>query len=85
MARKTQKYKAAIPVASKLGFVGDWDNQNEVYEFLNENYHVWNSTTGKWEDYQAEPSDPPTNVLMIRVWTGDREEALIAPASYGTS
>lgn len=76
MAKQTQKYKAAFPIASKLKFVGNWDDQNEVYQFLNERHYVWNSKNKQWEDYQAEPSNPPTNLLMIRVWTGDREESL---------
>lgn len=76
MARKTQKYNAARTIATELNFRGDWDDQNALYQFLNEHHHVWDSKTGEWENYQAIPSYPPTDLLMIRVWTGTREESI---------
>lgn len=66
MPKMTAKYSAAHYIAQGLGLAtGD---QETLYAQLQERGYFWNSTTKKWEFSDPAEADPPTPLVMLRVW-----------------
>lgn len=70
MPRMTAKYKAAIRTYhnARLNGIIQTNNQEELYELLQSNGYFWNSQAKKWPYHDAAQADPPTTLVMVRVW-----------------
>lgn len=67
MPRMTKKYSSALALVHRLGLTGDIDQENLYFDFANLGWH-WNSQTRQWEQWDDEPADEPTDLVMIRLW-----------------
>lgn len=72
MPKMTAKYSEALATLrqhnSLLCIVGDIDNQEELYSLLQQHGYFWNSKARVWEFHEPEAAEPPTPLIMIRVW-----------------
>lgn len=76
MPRLTAKYRAALETVRALRW-DDSGTQEELYARLEERLFAWDSKTKKWQELGKLPADPPTPLVMVRVWaeTGKVEAA----------
>lgn len=69
MPRMTAKYRAAITTAhNKRLPAKDTANQDELYELLQQNGYFWDSGSKQWDYHDPAQADPPTPLVMVRVW-----------------
>lgn len=80
MPRQTAKFKAAmaalryhnedysLPFDQRI--IVDRDDQEAVYTALQQHGYFWNSTAKIWEFSDPKEADPPTPLVMLRVWAG---------------
>lgn len=69
MPRMTAKYSGAINIAhNKRLPAKDTNNQEQLYDLLQKNGYFWNSNSKEWEYHDAAKADPPTPLVMVRVW-----------------
>lgn len=73
--RQTKKYSSAGKLAKSLNFAGDWNKQDEVYGFLQQNNYFWNSKTKEWKS--AGQAKPPTNLVELRALVGGESESIL--------
>lgn len=69
--RMTAKYKAAIKTAKeqdKFFITCAIGTHEKLYENLQSNGYFWNSKAQRWEYHDAAQADPPTPLVMVRVW-----------------
>lgn len=67
----TAKYSGAIDLLKRRKIVLPatvLNNQDKLYQALQENGFFWNSNLKEWEEYQIEEADAPTPMVMVRVW-----------------
>lgn len=69
MPRVTAKYRSAITVAHNRGLPTlETANQYELYDLLQKNGYFWNLDSKEWVHHDAAQADPPTPLVMVRVW-----------------
>jgi len=80
MPKATRKYLAAVgtAVGNKISLGNNPVEADEVYAVLNKAGFQWDSDQGKWIQLSAEPADPATELVMIRVWAETKEVDLAA-------
>lgn len=67
MPRMTAKYTAALRTARQNNIVTS-GSQEHLYDRLFSEGYFWNSKAKVWEYHPLEEADPPTPMVMIRVW-----------------
>lgn len=68
--KQTAKYATACRKADDLNIsIGSY--QEEIYQSLNSQGFYWNSKEKTW-GYLDEDTDPPTELIKIRIWTDSR-------------
>ena len=71
--RQTAKYTGAMRAILKLDVPDrkvielSW-NQEKLYDYLQNAGYFWNSKAKQWEYHPPEKADPPTELVMVRVW-----------------
>ncbi len=76
--RQTAKYTGAMTAILKLDVPDkkvielSWEQEN-LYSFLQDAGHFWNSDSKQWEYHPPEEADPPTKLVMVRVWAAADE------------
>ncbi len=69
MPRMTAKYSNAISTARTNQItLTDPQNQELVYDQLNQAGYFWNSKIKQWEYHDVAQADPPSPLIKIRVW-----------------
>jgi hypothetical protein len=67
MPKMTAKYSTALQYARMRGLPTD-GNQEALYQRLNKAGFMWDSSSQEWLELASEPADPPTPLVMVRVW-----------------
>jgi hypothetical protein len=66
MIRYTRKYRRARAIAPDYPH----QSQEQLYEYLLSKNWFWDSRQGDWKTVSLEDSDPPSNLIRVRVMTG---------------
>lgn len=69
MVRHTQKYVAALEIAALLNVVSP-PSSKELYVILTQARYYWDAKTQRWV-FVAQPSQPPTEFIRLRVWASE--------------
>lgn len=65
--KKTRKYTGALSAAQAAGISTDGD-QEALYQRLAQAGYFWESTRGQWTYTAPEAADPPTPLILVRIW-----------------
>lgn len=68
MPKMTAKYSTALQYARMRLLPTDGD-QEALYQRLNKAGFMWDSTDQEWLELASEPANPPTPLVMVRVWS----------------
>lgn len=68
MPKMTAKYSQALSAAHSY-FIPIEGDQEALYQRLQKAGMMWDSGRQEWFKLASEPADPPTPLVMVRVWS----------------